>query len=160
MLYFNTNVGATLKQRLPSDRPAAVQGAKRRSEPLTARTDLESFRARERGIQEEALKQASLPTTAKIRIGFFQFMGPAGRCPEGDRGRANVAAGNQEDRHHTIDGFLLCLSIDIFVFICTTTGLLRVRQSALACQVAKAVDRDAGSRVAVALAQTPRERIL
>ena len=48
--------------------------------------------ARERGIQEEALKQASLPTTAKIRIGFFQFMGPAGRCPEGDRGRADVAA--------------------------------------------------------------------
>ena len=79
MLYFNTNVGATLQRRLPSDRSAAVQGAKRRSVPLTARTDLESFRAKERGIQEEALKQASLPTTAKIRIGFFQFMGPAGR---------------------------------------------------------------------------------
>ena len=64
MLYFNTNVGATLKQRLPSDRPAAVQGAKRRSGPLTARTDLESFRARERGIQEEALKQGPAPTPA------------------------------------------------------------------------------------------------
>ena len=53
MLYFNTNVGATLKQRLPSDRPAAVQGAKRRSEPLTARTDLESSATRERGFKSE-----------------------------------------------------------------------------------------------------------
>ena len=31
----------------------------------------------------------------------------------------------------------LCLSIDIFVFLCTTTGLFRVRQKRLACQVAK-----------------------
>ena len=31
---------------------------------LTARTDLESFRARERGIQEEALKQGPAPTPA------------------------------------------------------------------------------------------------
>ena len=141
------------KQRLPSDRPAAVQAAKRRSEPLTARTDLESFRARERGIQEEALKQASLPTTAKIRIGFFQFMGPAGWCPEGDRGRANVAAGNQEDRHHTIDAFF---AVSINRYICIYLYCHRASSSAakrLACQVAKAVDRGAGSRVAVALAQ-------
>ena len=50
-------------------------------------------------------------------LGFSSSWGQRGRCPEGDRGRANVAAGNQEDRHHTIDGFLLYLSIDIFVFL-------------------------------------------
>ena len=38
------------KQHVSPDRAGAVQGAKRRSEPLTARTDLESFRAREKGI--------------------------------------------------------------------------------------------------------------
>ena len=38
------------EQRRPSDRPRAVQGAKRRSEPLTARTDLESSRARGKGV--------------------------------------------------------------------------------------------------------------
>ena len=37
------------KQASPSDRPAAVQDAKRRSGPLTARTDLESSRARPPG---------------------------------------------------------------------------------------------------------------
>ena len=37
------------EQRCPSDRPGAVQGAKRRSEPLTARTDLESCEARGKG---------------------------------------------------------------------------------------------------------------
>ena len=35
-------------QPSPSDRPRAVKGAKRRSGPLTARTDLESFRVRGR----------------------------------------------------------------------------------------------------------------
>ena len=38
------------EQRVSPDRPAAVQGAKRRSEPLTARTDLESSRARGKGV--------------------------------------------------------------------------------------------------------------
>ena len=37
------------EQRVSPDRPAAVQGAKRRSEPLTARTDLESGEARGKG---------------------------------------------------------------------------------------------------------------
>ena len=37
------------KQRSPSDRPGAVQGAKRRSGPLTARTDLESYATRGKG---------------------------------------------------------------------------------------------------------------
>ena len=37
------------EQRRPSDRPGAVQGAKRRSEPLTARTDPKSSRARGKG---------------------------------------------------------------------------------------------------------------
>ena len=37
------------EQRVSPDRPGAVQGAKRRSEPLTARTDLESFSEREKG---------------------------------------------------------------------------------------------------------------
>ena len=36
------------EQRVSPDRPAAVQGAKRRSEPLTARTDPGSFGERER----------------------------------------------------------------------------------------------------------------
>ena len=40
------------KQPRLRDRPAAVQGAKRRSEPLTARTDLESSVARERGFKK------------------------------------------------------------------------------------------------------------
>ena len=40
------------EQRVSPDRPAAVQGAKRRSEPLTARTDLESSVARERGFKK------------------------------------------------------------------------------------------------------------
>ena len=38
------------EQRVSPDRPAAVQGAKRRSVPLTARTDLESSRARGKGV--------------------------------------------------------------------------------------------------------------
>ena len=37
------------EQRVSPDRPGAVQGAKRRNLPLTARTDLESLQARERG---------------------------------------------------------------------------------------------------------------
>ena len=37
------------KQTSPSDRPGAVQGAKRRSGPLTARTDLKSSRERGKG---------------------------------------------------------------------------------------------------------------
>ena len=40
------------EQRVSPDRPGAVQGAKRRSVPLTARTDLELSRARGKGIQE------------------------------------------------------------------------------------------------------------
>ena len=40
------------EQRVSPDRPAAVQGAKRRSEPLTARTDLQSSAARERGFKK------------------------------------------------------------------------------------------------------------
>ena len=43
---------ARKQPRLP-DRPAAVQGAKRRSEPLTARTDLQSSVARGKGVQED-----------------------------------------------------------------------------------------------------------
>ena len=38
------------EQRVSPDRPVAVQGAKRRSEPLTARTNLESSRARGKGV--------------------------------------------------------------------------------------------------------------
>ena len=38
------------KQRSPSDRPGAVQGAKRQSGPLTARTDLESYATRGKGV--------------------------------------------------------------------------------------------------------------
>ena len=41
------------EQRVSPDRPGAVQGAKRRSEPLTARTDLESCATRERGFKSE-----------------------------------------------------------------------------------------------------------
>ena len=37
------------EQRVSPDRPAAVQGAKRRSGPLTAKTDPGSFGERERG---------------------------------------------------------------------------------------------------------------
>ena len=37
-------------QALREASPQALQGAKRRSEPLTARTDLESSRAREKGV--------------------------------------------------------------------------------------------------------------
>ena len=37
------------EQRRPSGRPGAVQGVKRRSEPLTARTDQKSSRARGKG---------------------------------------------------------------------------------------------------------------
>ena len=40
------------EQRVSPDRPAAVQGAKRRSVPLTARTDLELFETRGKGVQE------------------------------------------------------------------------------------------------------------
>ena len=55
MLYFNTNVGATL------DRPGAVKGARfaRRSEPLTARTDLESYEGEGKGIPQPS---SHLPT--------------------------------------------------------------------------------------------------
>ena len=48
-----TNLSHTPLTAIPSDRPAAVQGAKRRSEPLTARTDLESSATRERGFKSE-----------------------------------------------------------------------------------------------------------
>ena len=41
------------EQRVSPDQPAAVQGAKRRSEPLTARTDLQSSATRERGFKSE-----------------------------------------------------------------------------------------------------------
>ena len=37
------------KQRVSPDRPGAVQGAKRRSEPLTAKTDLKSSGTRGKG---------------------------------------------------------------------------------------------------------------
>ena len=42
------------KQLSPSDRPGAVQGAKRRSGPLTARTELESSGARGKGDPQTA----------------------------------------------------------------------------------------------------------
>ena len=45
------------EQRVSPDRSGAVQGAKRRSEPLTARTDLESCEARERGSAVEGVGQ-------------------------------------------------------------------------------------------------------
>ena len=68
------------KQLSPSDRPAAVQGAKRRSETLTARTDLESSKAREKGIlahhgilgelrgeRSEAAKREAPPLRMSVR---------------------------------------------------------------------------------------------
>ena len=85
------------KQRVFRIGPGAVQGAKRRSEPLTARTDLESFRAREKGL----------------------------------------------------------LTVSINRYICIYLYCYRASSSAakrLACQVAKAVDGAAGTRVAVPLA--------
>ena len=47
--YKRVNGPFTLVNSGLPDRPGAVQGAKRRSGPLTARTDLESFRARGKG---------------------------------------------------------------------------------------------------------------
>ena len=60
------------EQRVSPDRPAVVQGAKRRSEPLTARTDLESLQARERGGEVYHLArlvffEGSLDGTQEIR---------------------------------------------------------------------------------------------
>ena len=49
--------GNAHEQRVSPDRSGAVQGAKRRSEPLTARTDLESCEARERGSAVEGVGQ-------------------------------------------------------------------------------------------------------
>ena len=48
------------------DRPAAVQGAKRRSGPLTARTDLERFAVRER--RSEPTELLSQYTWAQLLI--------------------------------------------------------------------------------------------
>ena len=52
-----------------------------RSGPLTARIDPGSSRARGKGVQEEALTQASLPTMAKIRIGFSSSWGQRAGAP-------------------------------------------------------------------------------
>ena len=54
------------EQRHPSDRPGAVQGAKRRSEPWTARTDLERFAVRER--RSEPTELLSQYTWAQLLI--------------------------------------------------------------------------------------------
>ena len=43
----------SLVNSVSPDRPTAVQGAKRRSVPLTARTDLQSSVARERGFKKQ-----------------------------------------------------------------------------------------------------------
>ena len=59
-----------VEQRRPSDRPAAVRGAKRRSEPLTARTNLESSATRERGFKSEGegpLEEAPVGACADVR---------------------------------------------------------------------------------------------
>ena len=54
------------EQRVSPDWPAAVQGAKRRSEPLTARTDLERFAVRER--RSEPTELLSQYTWAQLLI--------------------------------------------------------------------------------------------
>ena len=59
VFYFSVTLGGRLicippfprEQRVSPDRPAAVQGAKRRSAPLTARTDLESCSTRGKGYR-------------------------------------------------------------------------------------------------------------
>ena len=58
------------KQRLLSDRPGAVQGAKRRSGPLTARTDLESSGARGKAIVVRQLAQTNGFATIRPRTCF------------------------------------------------------------------------------------------
>ena len=66
------------EQRSPSDRPGAVQGAKRRSEPLTARIDLESSTTRGKGIVVDDLhKRAVLQLPDSGRI--FKGLGVAKR---------------------------------------------------------------------------------
>ena len=55
------------KQRLPPDRPAAVQGAKRRSVPLTARTDPGSSRARGTRSRVRSLSASVKAVTACSR---------------------------------------------------------------------------------------------
>ena len=77
------------KQPSPSDRPAAVQGAKRRSVPLTARTDLESCSTRGKGIphpfrQHPLLGGCSEPS-AGINTDDSDPLGP-------DRGMSHSAA--------------------------------------------------------------------
>ena len=58
----------------PSDRPGAVQGAKRRSGPLTARTDLESFGARERGPAGRCQSSRKKGTSSRHFIGLSPFL--------------------------------------------------------------------------------------
>ena len=55
------------EQRVSPDRPAAVQGAKRRSEPLTARTDLELFETRGKGV----LAHWRAPPFSQVRLPSF-----------------------------------------------------------------------------------------
>ena len=54
------------EQRLSPDQPGAVRGAKRRSVPLTARTDLERFAVRER--RSEPTELLSQYTWAQLLI--------------------------------------------------------------------------------------------
>ena len=54
------------EQRVSPDRPAAVQSAKRRSEPLTTRTALERFAVRER--RSEPTELLSQYTWAQLLI--------------------------------------------------------------------------------------------
>ena len=55
----------------PSDRPGAVQGAKRRSGPLTARTDLESFKSEGKGeLRRRRLAQRNGFATIRCRTCF------------------------------------------------------------------------------------------
>ena len=71
-----TNVGATLKQRLPSDRPAAVQGAKRRSEPLTARTDLGIIQGEGKGDSRRSPEASETsPPRPRSGLGFSSSWG-------------------------------------------------------------------------------------
>ena len=58
------------EQYVSPGRPAAVQGAKRRSVPLTARTYLESCEARERGSAVEGIGQTGFEDARELRNGM------------------------------------------------------------------------------------------
>ena len=85
------------EQRRPSDRPGAVQGAKRQSEPLTARTDPGSCGTRGKGVLASICKPhgppwlrqlvgadgnelASLSRTRAVHWGWFPSVGRSTSC--------------------------------------------------------------------------------